>query len=93
MDTAITQRPFPLCSVHLHGFTSTDDGGTEYTDDASLIEGYCVYIRTETPDDAQQPFDISNEEDFTTLEAAQDCAAGYAQNLFGFDRRDDWEQY
>lgn len=76
------------CSIHLHGFTTLADGSQEHSDDWMQIDGWCVYIRTETPNDPQQPFDINNEADFADFPTAKAHAQGLARCLFCDP--DDW---
>lgn len=45
-------------TVHLHGWLTLPDGSQEYSDDWLKIDGWSSYLRVETPDDPQQPFDI-----------------------------------
>lgn len=66
--------PAPLQekSVQVHAWAFDTDGGQDYAD-ADLGEphdGWAVYLRVETPDDPQQPFDCRNDQDFTTKEEA-----------------------
>ena len=60
-------------SIHIHGTVTLPDGSQEhcYPNDADGMP-FCwsVYRRIETPNDPQQPFDIVDEADFMTLEAA-----------------------
>lgn len=67
--------------VCVHAWRNTPDGDCEYCDPAEQApHGWCVYTRTETPSDPQQPFDLSNECDFSTqaeaMAEAQSRAAG-----------------
>ena len=56
-------------SVHLHGFCNLPDGGQEYSDNPAQIDGWAIYIRVETPDDPQQPFDLHELPDDPTMKA------------------------
>lgn len=86
-----TAKPSPLVSVHLHAFVNLPDGAQEYTDDGKAADGFCTYVRRETPGDPQQPFDISNEQDHATRADAERCAQEMAHCLFA--DRDQWEHY
>lgn len=70
-------------SVHLHAWRQMPDGSQEYTDDAVLANGWATYIRIETPDDPQQPFDTTHEADHTTMRDALARARGQAFGLLG----------
>lgn len=76
-------------SVHLHGFINLPDGGQECCDIEEDIDGWAVYIREETPQDPQQPFDIHEVSDRPTYEAAEKVARGIAEQLLG--DAEDWE--
>ena len=70
-------------SVHLHGFCNLPDGGQEYSDDPAQIDGWAIYIRIETPDDPQQPFDLHELTDHPTYECAKGAARALALQLLG----------
>ena len=70
-------------SVHLHGFCNLPDGGQEYSDDPAQIDGWAIYIRVETPEDPQQPFDLHELPDHQTYESAIGVARALAQRLLG----------
>jgi hypothetical protein len=70
-------------SVHLHGFCNLPDGGQEYCDDLAEIDGWAIYIRVETPDDPQQPFDLQELPDHPTFESAKGAAHATALQLLG----------
>jgi hypothetical protein len=80
-----------MITVHMHAFKALPDGSTEYTDNHKQADGWSTYIRVDTPDDPEQSFDINNEADHETYDAARICAEGLAQNLHC--DRDAWEQY
>lgn len=77
-----TAKPFPGVSVHLHAFITLPDGGQEYTDDEKKADGFSTYVRRETPEDPQQPFDISNEQDHAHIQTAINRARQMAGTLF-----------
>lgn len=70
-------------SVHLHGFCNLPDGGQEYCDDPAEIDGWAVYVRVETPDDPQQPFDLHELPDHQTYASAEGAARAMALQLLG----------
>jgi hypothetical protein len=70
-------------SVHLHGFCNLPDGGQEYSDDPAQIDGWAIYVRVETPDDPQQPFDLYDLPDHPTYESAKGAAHATALQLLG----------
>ncbi len=70
-------------SVHLHGFCNLPDGGQEYCDDPAQIAGWAIYVRFETADDPQQPFDLHELPDHPTYESAKDAARALALQLLG----------
>ncbi|MEQ9243845.1 hypothetical protein [Roseovarius indicus] len=70
-------------SVHLHGFRNLPDGGQEYCDDPALIDGWAIYVRVETPDDPQQPFDLHELPDKQTYSSAEGAARAIALQLLG----------
>lgn len=65
-----------MISIQLHGWQALPCGSQEYADHwtGEQCDGFCVYLRTDTPDDEAQPFDISGEADFGTIEAAESYA-------------------
>lgn len=73
-------------AVYVHGWR-WNDGVQEYYDNAAACDGFCVYTRIETPADMQQPFDLSNELDFDTLEEAMANGRARARAL-GLELRD-----
>jgi len=65
--------------VCLHGWVTLPSGEVEYADlELEDVDGYSVYFRFPTPQDPQQPFDITDEQDFTSLEEARFYAQGLA---------------
>ena len=68
----------PKATVHLSGYKTTEGGDEEYCDDPDQCDGYTVYLRTETPEDNSQPFDVTHDANFTTYEAAADYAGRLA---------------
>lgn len=70
-------------SVHLHGFCNLPDGGQEYCDDPALVDGWAIYVRVETPDDSQQPFDLHELPDHQTYTSAEGAARAIALQLLG----------
>ena len=74
----------PEMTVHLHAFAALPDGSQETVFDEDDADGFCTFIRTATPDDPQQPFNITREEDHETL----DDAIGRAEALALMIRRD-----
>jgi hypothetical protein len=63
-------------SIQIHGWQELPCGSQEYSDHwaGEACNGFCVYLRTDTPSDPSQPFDISGEADFRTIEAAESYA-------------------
>jgi hypothetical protein len=66
---------------YAHG--ATDDGGDEYRDAAAgePWDGWTVYVRTETPNDVEQPFDTSHEADYPNQDKARAAAVALALKL------------
>lgn len=68
-------------SVCMNAWAWTEAGDQEYADAAmgARHDGWSTYLRIETPDDPQQPFDIpdASDRDFTT----RDEAEAFAQEL------------
>ena len=62
--------------VCLHAWRTTEDGGAEYTDGLA-VDGWSVYVRVADPRGDHYPFDIAEERDFETYEAA----IAYAETL------------
>lgn len=78
-------------SVILQAFHTHASGDQSYTDNPDETDGWCVYIRTETPDDPQQPFSIDDVGDFETRPEAEDAAtlAAIRCNLGRFGWREE----
>lgn len=70
-------------SLHLHGFCNLPDGGQEYCDNPAQIAGWTIYVRVETPDDSQQPFDLYELPDHRNFESAKGAARAIALELLG----------
>lgn len=70
-------------SVHLHGFCNLPDGGQEYSDDPARIDGWAIYVRVETPDDRQQPFDLHEVSDHPNYASAKCAARALALQFLG----------
>ena len=66
--------------VCLHAWRTTEDGGEEYTDGLA-VDGWCVYVRVADPRGDHYPFDINDERDFETYEAAIAYAETLASDL------------
>ncbi len=66
-------------TICLHAWRHAEYGDQEYSDASSgeHVDGWTVYVREETPQDPQQPFDIPEEADFATYEEA----AAHARDL------------
>jgi hypothetical protein len=62
--------------VCLHAWRTTEDGGAEYTDGLA-VDGWSVYVRVADPRGDHYPFDLEEERDFETYEAA----IAYAETL------------
>jgi len=75
MDTE-TKEP----EVCLHAWRTTADGGAEYTDGLA-VDGWCVYVRVSDPRGEYYPFDLEEERDFETYEAAIAYAETLANDL------------
>jgi hypothetical protein len=73
-------------AVYVHGWRWID-GSQEHWHNTAECHGFCVYTRIETPADIQQPFDLSNELDFDTLEEALNNGQARADAL-GLELRD-----
>lgn len=71
-----------VAALHICPFRTLECGAQEYTE-ADDADGWCVFLRIETPNDPQQPFDIMEAGDFETLEAAEASARGWATLFFG----------
>ena len=76
----IISRERAVCVNAFRRYESNGVEIEEYTDNPELIDGWNVYLRVETPDDPQQPFDCIEEveRDFKTLELANDYATTLA---------------
>ena len=63
-------------SIQIHGWQSLPCGSLEYADywTGENCDGFCAYVRTDTPDNPGQPFDITEERDFADIEAAESYA-------------------
>ena len=71
-------------SVHLHGFRNLRDGGQECCDDLAEIDGWAVYVRVETQNDPQQPFDLYELPDHhQTYASAEGTARAIVLQLLG----------
>lgn len=72
--------------VCLHGWVNLPDGGQEYADFAfEEVDGYSVFLRSPTA----TGFDISDDRDFETYEAARE----YAEQLKSVAEDDHIEEY
>ena len=64
-------------------FCNLPDGAQEYSDDPAQIDGWAIYVRVETPDDPQQPFDLHELPDHSTYESAKGVVRALALQLLG----------
>lgn len=62
-------------TVQLHGWQALPCGSQEYADHwtGEHCDGFCVYLRTDTPS-GFEPFDVTQEADFCSIEAAENYA-------------------
>ena len=69
-----------ITTICLHAWTQVGEAYQEYADPSrgDPVDGWCVYRRIETPEDAEQPFEIVEDEDFTSEDAARARAAELA---------------
>lgn len=70
-------------SVYVHAFTFTPGGDTEYTDAPDKADGWSSYVRLETPDDPDQPFDVTLEADHPDRTSAEQRATALARAFLG----------
>lgn len=70
-------------TVHMQGFTIDENGDQTHCDDPDLIQGWTTYVRIETPDDPQQPFDIIRSEDHPDEPTATARAEALALEIHG----------
>lgn len=71
-------------TVCMNAWSWTPEGDQEYCDTMhGNPDGWSVYVRTETPNDAQQPFDVPDEydADFTTRDEALKQAEKWAEKF------------
>lgn len=89
-----TDLPPEELSVCVHAWYWTDDEAgngeeyQEYTDDPDLADGWCVYLRRDTPGDEIEPFELEDEVDYATREEALAAAEALA-SAHGCG----WEEY
>ena len=57
-------------SVVVSPFVTTEDGDQTHAEDGDEQDGWCVYVRVETPYDPEQPFDITYDENFEDYDDA-----------------------
>lgn len=77
-------------SILIHAVMTDENGDSGYAE-IDQAESFAVYVRTETPEDPQQPFDISDDSDHATLQDAIDQAKRLSVDLF--NNPDQWEIY
>ena len=65
------------------GWEPRSNCGQENSDDPALIDGWAIYVRAETPDDPQQPFDLHELPDHPTYTSAESAARALALQLLG----------
>jgi hypothetical protein len=66
-------------AVYFHPWAYDDEGDQTYCDDPAAAHGWCVYTRHDGEENA--PFDLSDEQDFPTREAAEAEAMARAARL------------
>lgn len=85
----MTSTATPERRVICHGTMILDNGDHTHADGASNPDLWSVYLRTETPEDPQQPFDITEEKDFKYVSDAHSYAVDLCQK---YRLRDDFEE-
>lgn len=70
-------------TVHLTAYAQLENGDHEYTSDQTQAVGWVTYVRTPTPNDPQQPFDIIREEEHPTAVQAVARAEWLAMEIHG----------